>query len=140
MGRAVHPGAALIGFAFAGAGLGLTTYMRSFFDFDYVGLAIVPLFLFSATFFPLDQYPPVLEWVVRVSPLYQGVAIERALVLARPPRSCCCTRPICSPWAGSACGWRAAGWAECCSLSGRRGRLEPWPRTTVAATSSRPAA
>jgi lipooligosaccharide transport system permease protein len=78
------PGAALIGFAFAGAGLGLTTYMRSFFDFDYVGLAIVPLFLFSATFFPLDQYPPALEWIVRFSPLYQGVAIERALVLGAP--------------------------------------------------------
>ena len=39
-------GSAVWSFAFAGAGLGLTTYMRSFFDFDYVGLAIVPLFLF----------------------------------------------------------------------------------------------
>jgi lipooligosaccharide transport system permease protein len=78
------PAAGLIGFGFAGAGLGLTTYMRAFTDFSYVGLAITPLFLFSATFFPLDQYPPVLEWVVRVSPLYQGVAIERALVLGAP--------------------------------------------------------
>ena len=75
------PAAALIGFAFAGAGLGLTTFMRSFFDFDYVELAIVPLFLFSATFFPLSEYPPGVAWVVRVSPLYQGVAIERGLVL-----------------------------------------------------------
>jgi lipooligosaccharide transport system permease protein len=75
------PGATLIGFAFGGVGLGLTTYMRSFVDFPYIGLAIAPLFLFSATFFPLDEYPTVLEWVVRISPLYQGVAIERALVL-----------------------------------------------------------
>ena len=51
------PGAALIGFGFAGAGLGLTTFMRSWFDFDYVKLAILPMFLFSATFFPLSQYP-----------------------------------------------------------------------------------
>jgi hypothetical protein len=67
VGRAVHPrgGAHRL---HCGAGLGLTTYMRSFFDFDYVGLAIVPLFLFSATFFPLDQYPPALEWIVRISP------------------------------------------------------------------------
>jgi lipooligosaccharide transport system permease protein len=78
------PAAGLIGFAFAGAGLGLTTFMRSFTDFAYVGLAITPLFLFSATFFPLDRYPTALEWVVRVSPLYQGVAIERALVLGEP--------------------------------------------------------
>jgi lipooligosaccharide transport system permease protein len=75
------PTAALIGFAFGGAGLGLTTYMRSFVDFPYIGLAIAPLFLFSATFFPLNEYPTVLEWVVRASPLYQGVALERALVL-----------------------------------------------------------
>jgi lipooligosaccharide transport system permease protein len=74
------PGAVLIGFAFAGAGLGLTTYMRSFVDFDYVNLAIVPLFLFSATFYPLSRYPDGLAWLVRLTPLYQGVALERALV------------------------------------------------------------
>lgn len=75
------PVAVLIGFAFAGAGLGATTFMRSFIDFDYVNVAIVPLFLFSATFFPLDRYPDALSWVVRATPLYQGVALERALVL-----------------------------------------------------------
>ena len=78
---AALPAAALIGFAFGGAGLGLTTYMRSFTDFPYIGLAIVPLFLFSATFFPLAEYPTVVGWAVRLSPLYQGVALERALVL-----------------------------------------------------------
>jgi lipooligosaccharide transport system permease protein len=78
------PAAALIGFGFAGAGLGLTTFMRSWFDFDYVQLAIIPLFLFSATFFPLAEYPDAVAWLVRLSPLYQGVAIERALVLGDP--------------------------------------------------------
>jgi lipooligosaccharide transport system permease protein len=75
------PTALLIGFAFAGAGLAATTFMRSFVDFDYVNLAMVPLFLFSATFFPISRYPDVLGWIVRVTPLYQGVVIERALVL-----------------------------------------------------------
>jgi lipooligosaccharide transport system permease protein len=75
------PGAVLIGFAFAGAGLGLTTYMRSFVDFDYVNLAIVPLFLFSATFYPLSTYPPGLRWVVQATPLYHAVALERQLLL-----------------------------------------------------------
>jgi lipooligosaccharide transport system permease protein len=78
------PVAGIIGYGFAGAGLGLTTFMRSWFDFDYVQLAIVPLFLFSATFFPLDEYPAAVAWVVRLSPLYQGVVIERALVLGDP--------------------------------------------------------
>jgi lipooligosaccharide transport system permease protein len=75
------PIAVLIGFAFAGAGLGATTYMRSFVDFDYITLAITPLFVFSGTFFPLERYPAVLETVVRWSPLYQGVALSRAAVL-----------------------------------------------------------
>lgn len=75
------PAAVLIGFAFAGAGLAATTWMRSFVDFDFVQLAIVPMFLFSATFFPLERYPTVIGWIVQATPLYQGVALERALVL-----------------------------------------------------------
>lgn len=75
------PVAVLIGFAFAGAGLAATTFMRSWVDFDYVTALILPLFLFSATFFPLSEYPGWLQVVVRLSPLYQGVALERALVL-----------------------------------------------------------
>ncbi|HZQ85764.1 MAG TPA: hypothetical protein VFA83_13040, partial [Acidimicrobiales bacterium] len=34
-----------------------------------------------ATFFPLSRYPGALQWVVRLTPLYQGVAMERSLVL-----------------------------------------------------------
>ncbi len=74
------PVAVLIGYAFAGAGLGATTYMRSFIDFDMVNLAIIPMFLFSGTFFPLSRYPQGLQWVIQCTPLYQGVALERSLV------------------------------------------------------------
>ena len=75
------PGAILIGFAFAGVGAAGTTYMRSWADFDFINLALMPMFLFSATFFPIDRYPDWLAAVVRCTPLYQGVALERALVL-----------------------------------------------------------
>lgn len=75
------PAAVLIGFGFAGAGMAATTWMRSFVDFDYVNIVLIPLFLFSATFFPISQYPTGLQIVVRCTPLYQGVALERALVL-----------------------------------------------------------
>ncbi|MDZ4828146.1 MAG: ABC transporter permease [Actinomycetota bacterium] len=75
------PAALLISLAFAGAGLAATTYMRSFMDFDYVNMVAVPLFLFSATFFPISQYPEALQVVVKVTPLYQGVALERGLIL-----------------------------------------------------------
>jgi lipooligosaccharide transport system permease protein len=69
----------LIGFAFAGAGMAATTFMRSFVDFDYVNLALIPLFLFSATFFPLSRYPTGLQWLIQVTPLYQGVVLVRSL-------------------------------------------------------------
>jgi lipooligosaccharide transport system permease protein len=77
------PAAMLIGFAFAGAGMAATTWMRSFVDFDYVTMALIPMFLFSATFFPLSRYPAGLQVVVALTPLYQGVAIERALTLGQ---------------------------------------------------------
>jgi lipooligosaccharide transport system permease protein len=73
------PAAVLIGFAFAGAGMAGTTFMRSFVDFDYVNIVLLPLFLFSGTFFPLSQYPTAVQWIVRCTPLYQGVALERSL-------------------------------------------------------------
>ncbi|MCU1486632.1 MAG: type transporter [Actinomycetia bacterium] len=74
------PAAVLIGFAFAGVGLGASGYMRSWTDFDLVNLAVTPMFLFSGTFFPLGRYPGWLQAVVRCTPLYQGVALERSLV------------------------------------------------------------
>jgi len=75
------PAAVFIGFAFAAVGMFATTFMRSWVDFDYVTLAIQPMFLFSATFFPLATYPPSLQWLVQATPLYHGVALERALML-----------------------------------------------------------
>ncbi len=74
------PVALLIGFAFGAAGMAFTSFMRTWQDFDLVQLFILPLFLFSATFYPLATYPVGLRWVVQCSPLYQGVAILRALV------------------------------------------------------------
>jgi lipooligosaccharide transport system permease protein len=73
------PSAMLVGFACAGAGMAATTWMRSFVDFDKVNLALMPLFLFSATFFPLSRYPTGLQWLIQVTPLYQGVVLVRSL-------------------------------------------------------------
>jgi lipooligosaccharide transport system permease protein len=73
-----YPVALLISFAFAGAGMAGTSYMRSWQDFDMVSLAILPLFLFSATFYPITVYPGWLQAVVRCTPLYQGVVLARA--------------------------------------------------------------
>ena len=73
------PATVFIGFAFAGAGIAAVTYMRSWQDFDILNLAILPMFLFSATFFPLSTYPDWLETVIQLTPLYHGVDLLRAL-------------------------------------------------------------
>jgi len=73
------PAALLICFAFAGAGLACTTFLRSWEDFGAVQLCILPMFLFSATFSPLGSYPAVLRWAVQATPLYHGVALVRSL-------------------------------------------------------------
>jgi lipooligosaccharide transport system permease protein len=73
------PAAILTSFAFAGVGMAATSYMRSWQDFDMVALAILPLFLFSAVFYPLTVYPGWLQLVVRVTPLYQSVDLIRSL-------------------------------------------------------------
>lgn len=75
------PAAMLIGVAFSAAGLAGVTYIRTWEDFDLVLLVQVGLFLFSATFYPLSVYPPVVQWVARLSPLYHGAALCRDLVL-----------------------------------------------------------
>lgn len=73
------PATLLIGFGFAGACMALTTYMRSWQDFEYVSLATFPMFLFSATFFPLSAYPTALQWLVELTPLYRAVVLCREL-------------------------------------------------------------
>jgi lipooligosaccharide transport system permease protein len=75
------PAAVLIGFAFAGLGMACTTFMRSWQDFDWVTLAMMPMFLFSTTFFPLGVYPRWLQVFVECTPLYQGIEIVRGLML-----------------------------------------------------------
>jgi lipooligosaccharide transport system permease protein len=72
------PGAILISLAFASIGMAGTTYMRTWQDFDIVSLAFIPLFLFSATFYPLTVFPGWLQAIVRCTPLYQGVVLERS--------------------------------------------------------------
>jgi lipooligosaccharide transport system permease protein len=77
----VLPTALLIGFAFAATGMAATTFFRSWQHFEFVTLATLPMFLFSATFYPLGVYPRPLQLVVDVTPLYQGIALMRGLTL-----------------------------------------------------------
>ena len=57
------------------------TLMRSWADFAFVELVTLPMFLFSATFVPADEYPDVVTWLLPLTPLYHGVELLRSLTL-----------------------------------------------------------
>ena len=75
------PAALLVGLAFGAVGMAATSFMKTWQDFDLIQLVILPLFLFSATFFPLDAYPEALRVIVQLTPLYQGVDLIRSLAV-----------------------------------------------------------
>lgn len=73
------PAALLIGFAFSAVAMACTTWFTSWQDFEKVTLVQTPLFLFSATFFPVTAFDGWLRWVVEATPLYRGVVLCREL-------------------------------------------------------------
>jgi lipooligosaccharide transport system permease protein len=75
------PSALLIGFAFGAVAMAATSFMRTWQDFDLINLVILPMFLFSGTFYPIDAYPEAIRVVVQLTPLYQGVDLLRSLAV-----------------------------------------------------------
>ncbi|MEV0272123.1 MAG: ABC transporter permease [Hamadaea sp.] len=78
------PATILVGFAFGAIGMIFTTMMRGWQDFDLMATAQFALFLFSATFAPIANYPEVFQWIIRVTPLYQAVEMVRDLTTGHP--------------------------------------------------------
>ena len=79
---AAFPVTLLVGFAFGGLGMGLSTLLRSWQDFDYINVTQFGLFLFSGTFSPPSDFPPAVRVIVELTPLYHGVALVRAVTTA----------------------------------------------------------
>jgi lipooligosaccharide transport system permease protein len=73
------PAVLLIAFGFASLGMAVTSYMKSFQQMDWIAFVMLPMFLFSATFYPLSVYPPVLQWIIQALPLWHGVELVRGL-------------------------------------------------------------
>ena len=78
---ALIPAAMLIAFAFAAVGMALTSHMSTFHQLNWLQFVMLPLFLFSGTFFPITAYPVWLQTVVSLTPLWQSVAMCRDLFL-----------------------------------------------------------
>lgn len=75
------PGAVLIGYAFACAGLLIATFMREFADAQLTQLVLLPMFLFATTFYPITVYPTPVRWLVRTLPLFHSIQLVREPVL-----------------------------------------------------------
>jgi len=73
------PAVVLIALTFAAIGMSITSYLTTFQQMSWVNFALLPLFLFSGTFFPLDVYPEPAQWLVQILPLWHGVELLRGL-------------------------------------------------------------
>jgi lipooligosaccharide transport system permease protein len=75
------PAATLIAFGFASVGMAVTSYMKSFQQMNWINFFLLPMFMFSGTFFPISIYPEPIQYVVMALPLWQGVEMVRGLML-----------------------------------------------------------
>jgi lipooligosaccharide transport system permease protein len=73
------PAILVIAFGFASLGMGITSYLKSFQQMEWIQFVMLPMFLFSATFYPLSVYPEPIQWVVQALPLWHGVELVRGL-------------------------------------------------------------
>jgi lipooligosaccharide transport system permease protein len=75
------PAATLIAFGFASVGMAVTSYLKSFQQMNWVNFFLLPMFMFSGTFFPITIYPEPIQYLVMAMPLWQGVEMVRGLTL-----------------------------------------------------------
>jgi lipooligosaccharide transport system permease protein len=80
-GFAVIPAGVLIGFGFAALGMALTSYVKGFQQLHLINIFLMPLTLFSGSFFPLSVLPHWLAAILRWSPLTQGIEMMRMCTL-----------------------------------------------------------
>lgn len=73
------PAILIIAFGFASLGMGITSYLKTFQQMDVIPLVLLPMFLLSATFFPITVYPEPVQWFIMALPLWHGVELVRGL-------------------------------------------------------------
>jgi lipooligosaccharide transport system permease protein len=75
------PATMLVGFAFGAVGMAISSTLRGWQDFDVIVTVQFALFLFSGTFAPISEYPPVFEFLIRITPLWHAVELIRGITL-----------------------------------------------------------
>jgi lipooligosaccharide transport system permease protein len=75
------PAAVLIAFGFASFGMAVTSYMKSWQQLEIVNIVLLPMFLFSGSFYPLSVFPEWLQTIIRLFPLAHAIDLVRGLTL-----------------------------------------------------------
>jgi lipooligosaccharide transport system permease protein len=77
----VVPASVLIALAFGALGLMVSTFLNTWQHYQLIQLVMLPMFLFSTTFYPVAVYAEPLRPVVQALPLYSGIELTRGLTL-----------------------------------------------------------
>lgn len=75
------PAAVLIAFGIASVGMAITSYFSSYQQMNLIQIAMMPMFLFSGSFFPISVFSPWLQKIIEAFPLWQAIQLIRGLTL-----------------------------------------------------------
>ena len=75
------PAAVLIAFGFASTGMAITSYFKSYQQMGLINISLLPIFLFSGSFYPLSVFPDWAQIVIKTLPLWHAIEMIRNLTL-----------------------------------------------------------
>jgi lipooligosaccharide transport system permease protein len=75
------PAAVLIAFGFASIGMAITSYFKSYQQMGLINISLLPIFLFSGSFYPLSVFPDWAQVIIKSLPLWHAIEIIRNLSL-----------------------------------------------------------
>jgi len=105
---------ALVGLAFAGAGLAVNALANGYDFFSYYfTLVLTPMMMLSGVFFPLGMLPQPVQALAQVLPLYHGIELVRPLLAGRAPEAALAHVAV-------LCSWALAGYYAATVLTRRR--------------------
>jgi lipooligosaccharide transport system permease protein len=75
------PAAVLIAFGFASVGMAITSYFKSYQQMGLINITLLPIFLFSGSFYPLTVFPDWAQLIIKLLPLWHAIELVRNLTL-----------------------------------------------------------
>jgi lipooligosaccharide transport system permease protein len=75
------PAAVLIAFGFASIGMAITSYFKSYQQMGLINISLLPIFLFSGSFYPLSVFPDWAQIIIKTLPLWHAIEMIRNLSL-----------------------------------------------------------